>query len=176
MDKPVLKQKQETSRLATEDELKHLKSVVEEIVKARKAGFSLHALMLASATIEENMLPHLIDMVLDHMKLSDKKNIISSDSFTVKNALYFALTQDIDLYSKLEQFRKIRNRVTHKIFTYQGMSKIGDEADKAHKCFVIIVQKIVDRLTGKVPVPVLTYYPKGWNDALKKAVEIIQKH
>lgn len=175
MNNSLPTQKSETTRLATEDQVKYLLGIVKEIMRAKKSGFLLHALMLASSVIEENMLPHLTNMVLSRLELTDKKNILSSDNFAIKNALYFALTQDTDLYLILEKFRKIRNKITHKIFIYYDLDRVNKEAEEGFKCFKSIVEEIGGRLNGKIPIPILTYYPKGWNAALKQVVKIIDE-
>jgi hypothetical protein len=170
----LLKEKSGTLKKASEQKLKYLTEIIEEIKKAKKQGYLLHALMLSSSIIEEVLLPHLTEMVLARLKIINKKAIFTN-KVSVRNSLYFALTQDTVLYEKLEKYRKTRNNVVHKIFNYQSIEKLNKEADIGLKYFIDISSDIGDRLSGKAPLPVLTYYAKGWNDAIKKAVETINK-
>ena len=167
--------KPEATRLFTEGQGKYLLNLTDEIVKAWKKGYVLHSLILSSSIIEEVLIPHLTDMVFIRLGISNKKMLLNQENFYIKNLLYFALTQDSKLFEKLEKYRKIRNKVTHKIIKYQNIDKIKEEADKGLKCFRDIVKEVRSRLKGETPIPVLSYYPKGWNDAINKVLERIKK-
>lgn len=171
------KKKSGTLKKQSDKEIKYLEEIVDEIIEARDKGYLLQALMLSSSILEEVLLPLLTKMVLNRLKITDEKKMFTekNKSFYKRNSLYFALTQDAKLYKKLERYRKIRNNVTHKILSYQSIEKVKTEAKVGMKYFKEIANDISDRLGGKTPIPVLNYYAKGWNAAIKKAVKIIDK-
>lgn len=174
MKKSFPLKKPESPQLVAKSHINYFRKVTKEIANAIKSGFSIHALMLASAIIEESVLPYITDTVLSRLGIIEKKKILISDNFAIKNALYFALTQDEDLYLKLDRFRKTRNKITHKIFSYQDLNKMHKEARVGIKYFVAVLEGVEDRLKGKIPIPVLTYYPKGWNEALNESIKVIK--
>ena len=149
--------------------------IMNQILKSIERKNFIEAYIFSWATIEQAMIPRLIKFVAERLKIKLSKSIWASNQFII-NQIYYCISHDKDLFNKLEKGRKLRNKIIHKMYTHDKLSSIKKEALKGIKHnHAKLMPSILDRLHGKVIIPSLTIYVKGWNDALKKAIEKIKK-
>lgn len=156
-----------------------LKSAVNHIKKCQKSKNHFEAFLFTWALIENITLPSLMRTVWH--KLSYRIPIKSFPNINRMNTSqlitsYYFLTQDYELYSALTKGNKKRNEIIHNVYG-KNLLESNSLAEKSTQFAARkILVPILERLSGKKIIPVLTLYPTGWNEALTKAKKIILGH
>lgn len=139
-----------------------------------KEAEGIEKYMLCWAIIEQMTLPSLIRFIFCKLKL---KNIPSLEDMKTSQMIscYYFISHDEKLYSCLVFANKERNKLIHDF----PIGKVTPEIKKKLKentTFVLknIFVPILERLTGKKTIPVLTLYGQGWNDFRSLAIKIIK--
>ncbi len=130
--------------------------------------------VLSWSLIEQILLPGLISFVAKNLKIKIPKNIYKVN---IQNIIYFyyCLSHDKDLYENLEKGRKLRNKVVHKLYKEENKKAIMNIAKESTLYNMLVLEAIEKRSMGEVLIPSVNLYRNGWNNALKKAVEIIKE-
>lgn len=133
------------------------------------------AYIFSWALVDQILIRDLISFIAKNLKIKIPNNLWNSNQATINN-FYLAISQDEKLYKELEAGRKTRNKFLHELVKKFDKGPISIEAKTATlHVFEDIIKPIFDRLSGTTPVPSLTSYSRGWNDALDKTIEIIKK-
>lgn len=130
----------------------------------------LEGLVVATQCIESVLIPLLINLIIKRLDLKglflDYKNM----KFYQLNLVYLSLSHDTKLYELLEKYRKLRNKIIHKITSFDTTTDIALKTKNGIKIFGKVYDEIDNRLRGKTPIPVLTLYSRGWNDYRKQVI------
>ena len=138
-------------------------------IKKSKQKKYLEAFFLASQTIENALILDIIKFILERLKLEKLLPTFEKiTNFKELNNVYLALSQDYPLFTLLEQFRNIRNDITHRIKNFESTDEIIKKSKKSIKLFEQIFIEIDKRETGKETIPVLMLYINGGNDKIKQ--------
>ena len=136
----------------------------------------LRAAILSWSCIEECFLPKLIQFIATQQKMELEKSIIERASSHQLIHYYLMISYDKELYNLLEEGRRLRNNLIHKIYK---TGSIKDLEKNAKICadynLKTLSQPILDRFTGKTKIPSLSLYAKGWNDSNEDFRKILQK-
>jgi len=134
----------------------------------------LVSFLLSWALIEQIILPNLIRLIAHRLKIKELPDIKKLNTSQLISDYYF-LSQDKKLYKKLLEANNKRNRIVHEIYKkeYKYLNK---ETKKSTK-FIIknILVPLLDKISGKEPIPVLMLYTQGWNDCRKKTIKNLEK-
>lgn len=148
-----------------------MKQIFEDL---RKKHF-VEAYIFSWATIEQVMIPRLMKFISGRLEIKLSKSVWGLNQYVI-NQIYYCISHDKDLFDKLERGRKLRNQIIHKMYRQDNLSSIQKRALKGVKYnHRKLIPSILDRFSGKVPIPSLTLYAKGWNDSLDKAIEELEK-
>jgi len=142
--------------------------------KALKGNRHMEAYILAWSGIEQFMLPNLMRFIEKELNIKlPKLDDIQASNLT---RLYFFLSHDVELYNSLEKARKTRNKLVHSVSKHNSWSDVKKGFKKGLKEDVSPIMNLFqDRFKGKTPIPVLTLYTKGWNDALSSEQDMLKK-
>lgn len=140
--------------------------------KAIENGHFIEAQTLSWATIEQLLLPRLIGWVAKVLKINLPKEIYKLNAQNI-NFLYLCISHDEELYKKLEESRKQRNKVVHKLTSLGDIKSIHKLAKDCTKTNVLLQRAIMKRFNGAVLIPSINLYKNGWNDALNKVLKEI---
>ncbi|MFH2139013.1 MAG: hypothetical protein ABII88_10995 [Candidatus Omnitrophota bacterium] len=168
---PLPKNKDLNQKLAKDKELKKFRELLEYVARSKEDGYVIESFIISYQVVQDIMLPRLRKIVLEQLGLGKLDNLLNEEKSAYSiNLQYLALTQDLELYRLLEKARKIRNELAHKLTKHDSI-KISQK--KANEAIMLIVKDIFgaiqDRWDGVKTVPVLTLYPKGWNDYRRQA-------
>ncbi len=160
---------------ASTEQIKYLSVLIKHINKSIKKGYPIESFMVATHTIESILLPMLINLICRNLAEEDLPSFFGSPTFYHLNLIYLALSQDTNLYKELEEFRNKRNKIVHRLSEFQDIKSAQKEAKLAIRKYKILARHIIERLSGKMRVPVLTYYSKGWNDCRKEILAMLDR-
>jgi len=134
----------------------------------------IEAQALSWSVIEQILLPKLIGWIIKILKISLPKDI---DKLNIKNInlLYFAISHDEQLYKKLEEGRKKRNKMVHTIATLVSIKVVKKFAKESLILNIALQEEIMKRFSGEVQIPSINLYKNGWNDCVRKSKENIEK-
>jgi len=145
--------------------------IMEQVIKARKGHRYMESYILGWTTIEQFMLPDLINTISLRLKIDLPKNLSEIHASTLIK-LYYFISHDKELYDALEQGRKTRNKLVHSIHKHKSWSEINNGFKSGIKEDIApLYELIVKRYDETTPVPVLQLYKKGWDDCTKKIEE-----
>ncbi|MCE9642756.1 MAG: hypothetical protein K8Q97_00365 [Candidatus Andersenbacteria bacterium] len=161
--------------LVTEDFKKFEKlvgPVMEQINKSVKRRAYTESLLLSWAFVEQIMLPSLIRQVAHRLSFKNVPKIDERVQAYQLISFYLFLTHDSQLYTKLLYANKLRREIVHGLQTSDDVYNLNKRARKATKYIVDeILGLFMDRLSGKVAVPVLALYSNGWNDCREETLK-----
>ena len=108
--------------------------------------------LLSWALIEQIILPNLIRFIAHRLKIKELPDIKKLNTSQLISGYYF-LSQDEKEYKYLNK-----------------------ETKKSTE-FIIknILVPLLDKISGKEPIPVLMLYAQGWNDCRKKTIKNLEK-
>ncbi len=135
----------------------------------------LEAFIYFSQMIESIMLPMLVYKVMKKLKIQSHFNQFTKLNFSNQILFYLALTQDEDLFVLLENFRRKRNNLVHNLIQLTNLDQTNKQAKEANMSYLKVFEGIDDREQGKIPIPVLTYYTKGYNQRGQDIRERLKK-
>ena len=141
--------------------------------KAVKHKHFIEAQALSWATIEQLLLPRLISWIAKVLKINLPNEIYKLNSQNI-NFLYLCISHDEALYKKLEEGRKQRNKIVHRLTLLGDTTSINNLAKNCTKTNMLIQQEIMKRFNGIVFIPSINLYKNGWNDALNSCIKIIK--
>jgi hypothetical protein len=148
--------------------------ILNQIGKAVKGHRPMEAYFLGWSVIEQFMLPKLIRFVSGNLKVVVPKGSLETNYVHLIKYYYF-LSHDHELYLALEKGRKNRNRLTHELSKKEDWGAIKRDFKKCLREDIVDIFSLFQaRFNGKTKIPVLMLYSSGWNDGLKKAVEVIE--
>ncbi|KKQ92949.1 MAG: hypothetical protein UT16_C0001G0015 [Candidatus Azambacteria bacterium GW2011_GWA2_39_10] len=112
----------------------------------------LVSFLLSWALIEQIILPNLIRFIAHRLKIKELPDIKKLNTSQLISGYYF-LSQDEKEYKYLNK-----------------------ETKKSTE-FIIknILVPLLDKISGKEPIPVLMLYAQGWNDCRKKTIKNLEK-
>ena len=112
----------------------------------------LVSFLLSWALIEQIILPNLIRLIAHRLKIKELPDIKKLNTSQLISGYYF-LSQDEKEYKYLNK-----------------------ETKKSTE-FIIknILVPLLDKISGKEPIPVLMLYAQGWNDCRKKTIKNLEK-
>jgi len=125
----------------------------------------IEALTLSWSTIEQLLLPRLIGWIAKELKLHLPKSIYKLNAQST-NFVYLCISHDQKLYEKLEEVRKQRNEIVHKITKQEDAKSINKLAKECTETSLLLQQEIMKRFSGKVLIPAINLFRDGWNGAL----------
>lgn len=149
--------------------------ILHESANALSKGNRIEGYLLSWASLEQFMLPRLMRFIAEKLGLDLPKNLNELPTYQIIQIYYF-LSHDKALYLELEKGRKTRNNLSHRMYAEQDWPSVHKKFRYAIKTNVLTLFKMFEaRFHGKVAIPSLTIYSRGWNDAISKTVEIIKK-
>lgn len=156
--------------LLDKNQLKTAGKIIDLVRKKLNSKDYLSSFLLTSQVLENILLPYLIKYLI--IRLGIKHNIISEENKLYKlNQIYLSMFQDNKLFGQLERHRKNRNKLIHKITEFTDLKKIDRQAkDYFHECKNVL-KEVLYRLNGTKEIPVLTLYPRGWEDFRKAMIK-----
>lgn len=125
----------------------------------------IEAQTLSWATIEQLLLPRLIGWIAKVHKLVLPDEVYKLNAQSI-NLLYLTFSHDVELFKKLEDARRKRNEIMHKLTTLGDVASIKKMAKESTRVNVLLQQEIMKRFDGKIQIPSINLYRNGWNDAL----------
>lgn len=150
--------------------------ILNQIGKAVKGHRPMEAYFLGWSVIEQFMLPKLIRFVTGNLNVVIPKESLDTNYVHLIKYYYF-LSHDYELYLTLDKGRKNRNRLTHELSKKEDWRTIKNDFKKYLKEDIVDIFSLFQaRFNGETKIPVLTLYSSGWNDGLKKAVEVIKSN
>ena len=144
------------------------------LIKALKSDHFIEAQVLSWSSIEQLLLPRLIGWIEKELKLDLPKDVYKLNAQSV-NFLYLCISHDHKLYEKLEECRKQRNKIVHKLTTLGDIKLINKLAKNCTSLNLLLQKEIMKRFSGEVLIPSINLYKNGWNDALNTAIDTIKK-
>jgi len=144
------------------------------IEKALTDRHFIEAQTLSWSTIEQLLLPRLIAWISKILKIELPKEVYKINAQSI-NYLYLCISHDHELYHKLEECRKQRNKIIHKLTSLGNAESINQLAKNCTKTNILLQQEIMKRFDGKVLIPSINLYKNGWNDALVLVRDKIKK-
>ena len=112
--------------------------------------------------LEQVLLPDLIKSIAHRLSLKEFPNLDKKRFSDLINTYYF-LSHDDVIYKKLLTTNNRRNKLIHDLFK-GNPKKVDKEALNIIMYLIDLIEQVIDRSSGKVIVPVLTLYSKGWED------------
>jgi hypothetical protein len=177
MGKPPKIQKIKFSKLMGEegeDLDKFLVPALQHIKEKIKKNEGLEAFIMSWGLVEQIVIPTFIKIIA---KKVDLRQLPDLDRLTAHQLItcYYFLSHDEESYEKLCIANSERNTLVHKIYKKNSDLKlINKEAIRvANYIRTNVLRVLILKLFGDPPVPVLTLYGKGWNDAINKCLEAI---
>lgn len=137
--------------------------------EAIKNGHFIEAQSLSWAGVEQLLLPRLIGWIAKILEISLPKDIFKLNTQSI-NFLYLAISHDDGLYKKLEDNRKKRNKMVHKLILLGDKKSINKLAKECTVTHLELQQEIIKRFDGRILIPSINLYKNGWNDAVNKIV------
>jgi len=151
--------------------------VLERLLQKKEKGDNLEAFLLSWGLIEQVIIPSLIRLIAIRLELKTfpKIEYLKSSQLIMS---YFLISQDFSMYESLKKGNTLRNQIIHEIAS-TNLSELDNKLKEA-RVFIVadVMSPLLDRLSGRVVVPVLTLYSKGWNDAVdaqRKRIDEIRK-
>ena len=141
--------------------------------KAVQNGHFIEAQALSWSAVEQLHLPRLIRWIAKELKLALPKEIYKLNAQSV-NLVYFCISHDQKLYKRLEENRRQRNKIIHKLALQGDIESINKLAKECTKSHILLQQEIMKRFSGTVLIPAINLYRNGWNDALNTALDKIK--
>jgi hypothetical protein len=176
IDKLILDKKPIHEKIAGEKEIKKIVELANYASQSKEKGHSIESFLLVYQLMQDIFLPNLRRLVLHRLGLDElEKRFVEENSPYIINLEYVALTHDIELFGLLEKARKIRNEIVHTITKDETLEISQNKAKEALKLTGNLIYAIIDRLQGRKAIPVLTLYPKGWNDCREEVIKVIEK-
>jgi hypothetical protein len=126
------------------------------------------------ALIEQVLVKQLIVFVSKYIKIKIPESLWRSNQLSINN-FYLAISQDNELFQRLEIGRKKRNQIVHKLIEVHKKGIVDKQIKEAFKKDFNSMDMIFDRLTGKSQIPVLMLYSNGWNDCVNHTKKNIDK-
>ena len=142
--------------------------------KAVTNGHFIEAQVLSWSTIEQILLPRLIGWIAKALKVNLPKEIYKLNPWSI-NFIYLCISHDEDLYKQLEESRRKRNMMIHKLILLGDIKLINKFAGTCTKENILLQEAIVKRFKGEVLVPSINLYRNGWNSATEKISDMIKK-
>jgi len=142
--------------------------LMSQVIKAKKGHRYMEAYILEWSVVEQFLLPKLMLYIGDslNIKLPGKLEEMHASQLI---KLYLFLSHDKELYDSLEVARKTRNKLIHGVTKHTNWNEMKKGFRSGFKDEVIpLLVLFQDRFSGKTPIPVLTLYRNGWNDASDK--------
>lgn len=169
MKKSSLSKKEKEPVIPNWEESEFAKTIDGQVTLMVKSALEnnsfIEAQTLSWATIEQLLLPRLIDWVAKVHKLNLPDEVYKLNAQSI-NLLYLTFSHDIELFHKLEQARKKRNEIMHKLTKLGDVVSIKKAAIESTKTNVLLQKEIMKRFSGEVQIPSINLYRNGWNDAL----------
>lgn len=125
----------------------------------------IEAQTLSWATIEQLLLPKLIGWIAKVHKLNLPDEVYKLNAQNI-NLLYLMFSHDILLFQKLEQARKKRNEIIHRLTKLGDVDSVKKAAKESTMTNILLQEEIMKRFNGEVSIPSINLYRNGWNDAL----------
>lgn len=142
--------------------------------KAIENKHLIEAQVLSWSVIEQLLLPRLIAWIAKILKINLPKEIFKLNAQNV-NFLYLCISHDEKLYKKLEENRKQRNKITHRLISLGNIDLINKLAKSCVESSILLQQEIVKRFTGESLIPSINLYRNGWNDCRTESVKRIKE-
>lgn len=142
--------------------------------KAIMNKYFIEAQALSWTTIEQLLLPRLIGWIAKELKITLPEGVFKSNAQNI-NYIYLTISHDEELYKKLEESRKKRNRVVHKLTSLGNIKSINKLAIDCTETNLLLQQEIMKRFDGKVLIPSINLYKDGWNDALSSLKKFLKE-
>lgn len=133
--------------------------------KAIEDKHYIEAQALSWTGIEQLLLPRLIAWIAKVLKVDLPAEIYKTNIQNL-NLFYLCISHDEELYKKLEESRKLRNKVVHKLTTLGDMKSIKEFAKDCTRVNLDLQREIMKRFDGVVLIPSTNLYRNGWNDGL----------
>jgi len=125
----------------------------------------IEAQTLSWAAVEQILLPRLIGWIAGKHKVNLPSEVYKLNAQSI-NLLYLTFSHDVELFNKLEQARKMRNKIIHELTKLGDILSIQGIAKESTLVNVTLQQEIMKRFSGEVQIPSINLYRNGWNDAL----------
>lgn len=174
MKKRSLSNKEKEPLIPNWEESEFAKTIDGQVMLMVKSAIEnnsfIEAQTLSWATIEQLLLPRLIGWIAKVHKLSLPDEVYKLNAQSI-NLLYLTFSHDIELFQKLEQARKKRNEIMHKLTRLGDVVSIKKVAKESTKINVLLQEDIMKRFNGEVPIPSINLYRNGWNAALDGVLE-----
>lgn len=129
----------------------------EEAAKAYGDKDYIKSAAMSWSYIEEYYLPKTIKYVADNLKVPLPSDITKAPVGVIIK-YYLLITHDKELYHKLEEARKLRNKITHEIYKSKDLSKIDSAYKESAKFNMALIVEMFDRELGEVPIPSLSIW------------------
>ena len=142
--------------------------------KAIDGKHFIEAQTLSWSTIEQILLPRLLGWIAKILKINLPKDVYRLNAQSV-NFLYLCISHDEKLYKKLEEGRKKRNKIIHKLTSLGGTESINNLAKDCTKTNILLQQEIMKRFDGKVLIPSINLYKDGWEDCRAEILRSLDK-
>lgn len=126
--------------------------------------------------LENLLLPSLIRRIAISLSLKELPKFDDNIKMAQLINYYYFISHDLDLYKKLKEGNSKRNNIIHDFME----RKIKDPDKKQVKeALIFTLEKlnvpILERLNGKIDIPVLMLYKKGWSDSKKDTIQNLDK-
>ncbi len=139
---------------------KEFNAIYQKVLDRIKDTNGIEKFITSWAFIEQITLPSLIRLIFCRLQLS---NIPNMDDMTTSQLIscYYFISHDYNLYKDLVVANKMRNKIVHKVYLGDPDDKMkADLKENTNFILKSIFIPILERLTGKTSIPVLTLYGK----------------
>lgn len=138
--------------------------------EATKNKHFIEAQALSWTTIEQILLPRLIGWIAKVLGVDLPKDVSKLNAQST-NFLYLAISHDENLYKMLENSRKKRNKIVHRLVEIGNIKLINKLAIECTLAHLELQQEIIKRFDGKILIPSINLYRNGWNDAKDETIK-----
>jgi hypothetical protein len=153
-----------------------LMPAIKHIKEKQKRKEGIEAFLMSWSLIEQIVLPSFIRILSKKLHL---KNVPDLNKFTTKQLItcYYFLSHDQELYEKLCIANSKRNKLIHRLYKDEvDFELINKDALKfAEYILKKVLIDVIEKIFGNPPVPVLTLYGTGWNDAISQCIKSIKE-
>ncbi len=134
----------------------------------------VESFLLSAQILESIVIPEHISKLVKLLKLSEVENKFTGLPLEKSALIYLALSHDIEMYLKVEEFRHLRNRLVHKLTSFEKLSELDKFSNDAISLFGKIMAMSQERDKKYLSYPVFNLYSEGYEEFRKQVLKILK--
>jgi hypothetical protein len=129
--------------------------LTEEAIKAFEEKDYTKAAILSWSYIEEYFIQTQIQIIAKRQKVKLNQDFLQGLTSYHLIRYYYMISYDLEMFESLEKARKLRNAMTHGIYSTKSIKSVGSKAKLSAKCNLDLINPMFDREEGKIIAPSL---------------------